>query len=122
MHNGFFPPISFWNISDYRLQPRLFMGWWKDVSKKILKFELYCFLLELSCLLPVNDIFPCFMVFLYISILHKASSFQICCCFFCTLQMNTFAPSSIIRIDNKNKVPLDSLRQFNGKELTLTDL
>jgi hypothetical protein len=36
--------------------------------------------------------------------------------------MNTFAPSSIIRIDNKNKVPLDSLRQFNGKELTLTDL
>jgi hypothetical protein len=27
-----FPPISFLNISDYRLQPRLFMGWWKDVS------------------------------------------------------------------------------------------
>jgi hypothetical protein len=26
------------------------MGWWKDVSKKILTFELYCFLLELSCL------------------------------------------------------------------------
>jgi hypothetical protein len=36
--------------------------------------------------------------------------------------MNTFASSSIIRIDHKNKVPLDSLRQFNGKELTLTDL
>jgi len=28
----FFPPISFLNISNYRLQPRLFMGWWKDVS------------------------------------------------------------------------------------------
>jgi hypothetical protein len=33
------------------------MGWWKDVSKKILKFELYCFLLELSCFLPINDIY-----------------------------------------------------------------
>jgi hypothetical protein len=32
MHNGLFSPISFLNISDYRLQPRLFMGWWKDVS------------------------------------------------------------------------------------------
>jgi hypothetical protein len=39
--------------------------------KKILKFELYCFLLELSCFLPIHDIFPCFMFVLYISILHK---------------------------------------------------
>jgi len=31
MHNGLFFPISYLNISDYRLQPRLFMGW-KDVS------------------------------------------------------------------------------------------
>ena len=32
MLNGLFSPISFLNISDYRLQARLFMGWWKDVS------------------------------------------------------------------------------------------
>jgi hypothetical protein len=32
MHNGLFSPISFLNISDYRLQPRLFMGWQEDVS------------------------------------------------------------------------------------------
>ena len=31
--------------------------------KKILKFELYCFLLEISCFLPIHDIFPCFVCF-----------------------------------------------------------
>jgi hypothetical protein len=57
--------------------------------KKILKFELYCFLLELSCFLPIHDIFPCFMFVLYISILHKREQivpFKFVGFFFCTLQ------------------------------------
>jgi hypothetical protein len=59
------------NLKGTSCSPLCKIVMYKTYVKKILKFELYCFLLELSCFLPIHDIFPCFMFVLYITILHK---------------------------------------------------
>ena len=103
MHNGLFSPISFLNISDYRLQARLCMGWWKDVSNclywlhisgsrimNMLPFSLwhYCLIdithMRLPCALSHTlDLFH--NLFVYISILQLVP-FKFVGFFFCTLQ------------------------------------
>ena len=101
-----FSPISFLNISDNRLQPRLFIGWWKDVSNCLYWLHIsgsrimnmLAFSLWHCCLIDITHMWlPCALshtldlfhnLFLYISILHKGEQlvpFKFIG-FFCTLQ------------------------------------